>query len=107
MLQRLRQINDFRDLRTKNNMIYLFTFKMKSPRQMMELSPQLTQLLYLRDVIKPLSENGGNDARPLACSGCKGGQLDAAPWGQPALHQPSCTSPGWEHRREITPPAAC
>lgn len=89
MLQRLRQINDFRDLRTKNNTIYLFTFKMKSPRQMMELSPQLTQLLYLQDVIKLLSENGGNDACLLACSSCKGGQPDAAPGGQPALHQPS------------------
>lgn len=86
MLQRLRQINDFRDLRTKNNMIYLFTFKMKSPRQMMELSPQLTQLLYLRDVIKLPSESGGNDACLLACSSCKAGQLDAASLPCTSLH---------------------
>lgn len=65
---------------------------MKWPRQMMELSPQLTQLLYLRDVIKPLSENEGNDACLLACSSCKGGEPDAAPWGQPALHPPSCST---------------
>lgn len=88
MLQRLRQINDFRDLRTKNNMIYLFMFKMKLPRQMMELSPQLTQLLYLRDFIMPLSENGGNDARLRACGDGKGGWLDAAPGGQSASQQP-------------------
>lgn len=45
--QRLRQINDFRALRTKNNTIYLFMLQIKLPGQMMELSPQLTQLWYL------------------------------------------------------------
>lgn len=110
MLQRLRQINDFRDLRTKNNMIYLFTFKMKSPRQMMELSPQLTQLLYLWDVIKPLPENGGNDACLACMQQLQGRRAWYCPTGPVCLaptfirHPPP---PGWEDRREITSPAAC
>lgn len=32
-------------------MLYLFTFQIKLPRQMMELSPQLTQLSYPQDFL--------------------------------------------------------